>query len=124
MSHCWNAVQRAGILFLFVSALSLSSGCATTNPQKSSNLPPVLSLEEVRRPYDRMGVITVQRERFGAPGDLSASDYEWGYTALRQEAAKMGADAVIYPEIRGERESYVVFPTSELIARGVAIKFR
>lgn len=123
MTHSWSAVKRAGILMVLLSAVSFSSGCATTG-KKYTELPPILSQEELRRPYDKMGVITVQRERYGAPGDLTSSDYEWGYQALRQEAAKMGADAVIYPEIRGERESYILFPSSEMTAKGTAIKFR
>jgi uncharacterized protein YbjQ (UPF0145 family) len=76
------------------------------------------------RPYQKIGVIEVERERYGSPGDLTAADYNWGYQALREKAAKMGADAVIFPEVKAELQTYILFPTSEMKAKGVAIKFR
>jgi len=124
MTQSCKVLKRTGLSLMLLSVLSFSNGCATTGRKTVENLPPILSQAELQRPYDKMGVITVQRERYGAPGDLKAADYEWGYRVLRQEAAKMGADAVIYPEIKGERETYILFPSSEMTARGVAIKFR
>ena len=49
---------------------------------------------------------------------------EWGYTAIRNEAAKMGADAVVLPEVSGRSITYLVIPTTEYRATGVAIRFK
>ena len=123
MTHGWDVMKRAGILLMLLCSISFASGCATTG-RNAGSLPPIMSQDELARPYDKLGVITVQRERYGSPEDLSSADYEWGYQALREQAAKMGADAVIYPEIKGEGQTYILFPTSEMTAKGVAIKFR
>ena len=47
-----------------------------------------------------------------------------GNLALRAEAAKIGADAVIFPEVTVELHTYIIFPKSEMKAKGTAIKFR
>lgn len=109
-------------LALFCTML-LSSGCATTG-HHASDLPPILTQDELLRPYQKLGVILVQRERYGSPNDLTPADYSWGYEKLREEAAKIGADAVIFPEIKAELETYIFFPSSEMTAKGIAIKFR
>lgn len=100
----------------------LCSGCATTKP--SPDLPPLLAQDELVRPYNKMAAVRVTRERFGTAYDLKKEDYDWAYEALREEAAKIGADAVIFPEVKLEASSYFLFPTSQVDARGVAIKFR
>jgi hypothetical protein len=100
----------------------LCSGCATT--KASPDLPPLLAQDELVRPYNKMAAVRVTLERFGTAYDLKKEDYDWAYEALREEAAKIGADAVIFPEVKLEASSYLMFPTSQVDARGVAIKFR
>ena len=127
MTGCWDRLKRAGVpLVLFCTlfcAILFSNGCATTG-QRAPELPPILTQDELLRPYQKLGVIAVQRERYGSPDDLSAADVNWGHQALREEAAKMGADAVIFPEVTTDRQTYIFFPSSEIKAKGTAIKFR
>lgn len=114
--------RRAALILLTFCALSLSCGCARVSV-KEHELPPLLSQDELLRPYDKVATIEVTRERYGFPEDLTLEDFSWGYYALREEAAKMGADAVIFPEVRAERQVFTFVPTTELKARGIAIKF-
>ena len=116
-------LKQEGVSFVLLSTMLLSNGCATTG-QRAGELPPILTQDELLRPYQKIGVIEVERERYGSPEDLTKADYSWGYQALREQAAKMGADAVIFPEIKAEMETYVLFPSSEMKAKGIAIKFR
>lgn len=109
-------------LFLAIIVL-LSSACASVSVH-SKELPPVLAQDELLRPFDKVATISVRRERYGDPEDLTPDDYSWAYHALRQEAARIGADAVILPEVKIELERYLFFPTSEMKAKGIAIKFR
>jgi hypothetical protein len=123
MTGRWNRLKLAAMPFVLLCTMLLSSGCATTAHQ-TGDLPPILMQDELLRPYQKIGVIEVARERYVFPDDLSKADYSWGYQALRQEAAKMGADAVIFPEVKAELQTYIFFPTSEMKAKGIAIKFR
>jgi len=118
-----DGLKRAGVKLVLLLAVFLSSGCATTR-NSGGELPPILAQDELLRPYQKIGVIEVHRARYGSPTDLSSGDYSWGYQALREEAGKIGADAVIYPEVNSELESYLFFPSSDIKARGIAIKFR
>lgn len=118
-----NVLKRLGLPLLLLGTTLLGSGCATTG-NRGAELPPILAQDELLRPYQKMGVIEVERERYGFPQDISPADNSWGYQALREEAARMGADAVIFPEVKAERESYIFFPSSEITAKGIAIKFR
>jgi hypothetical protein len=104
-------------------AFFIALGCSTVRTY-SGDLPPVLAQDELLRPYQKVAELMVTRQRFGSPSDLSPADYTWGYDALRGEAAKIGADAVIFPEITVELDRYVLFPSSEMKAKGIAIKFR
>ena len=118
-----DALKRAFVTLLLLTAVLLGAGCALMgNPR--GELPPILGQDELLRPYQKTGVIVVRRERYGFPQDLSPADYNWGYQALREEAAKIGADAVIFPEVNAELQNYLLFPTSEMKAKGIAIKFR
>lgn len=110
------------VLFLLC-AMLLNSGCATT-PALSGDAPPILTQDELLRPYQKMGTIEVHRTRYGSRSDLSPADYGWANDALRAEAAKIGADAVILPEITVEMDTYIFFPSSDMKAKGTAIKFR
>jgi hypothetical protein len=123
MTGSWYRFKRAGIPLLLLCASLMSSGCATTG-HHTGDLPPILTQDELLRPYQKVGVIEVTRERYGSPEDLTKADYNWGYQALRERAAKMGADAVIFPEVKAELDTYIFFPSSEMKAKGVAIKFR
>jgi hypothetical protein len=127
MTGSRDRLKQAGVpLVLFctlICTVLFSSGCATTG-QRAPELPPILTQDELLRPYQKLGVIELKRERYGAPDDLSPADINWGHQGLREEAAKMGADAVIFPEVTSERQTYIIFPSSEMKAKGTAIKFR
>ena len=123
MTDSWKRLQRAAGVLLLLGGVILNGGCATTSP-RGGDLPPILTQDELLRPYAKMGVIEVHRERYGSTLDLSPADLNWGNQALREEAAKLGADAVIFPELKAEQETHIFFPSSELTAKGIAIKFR
>ncbi len=101
----------------------LLSGCAGTGPY-SRGLPPIFSQEELSRPYAKVGQLTVSRERYGAPEDLTPADYDWAYHALRTEAARIDADGIILPEVKVQNSTYIFFPSSEISAQATAIRFR
>uniref|UniRef100_A0A6S6M3F5 Lipoprotein n=1 Tax=Citrifermentans bremense TaxID=60035 RepID=A0A6S6M3F5_9BACT len=98
-------------------------GCTSTR-LNVVNAPPVLTQDELLRPYYKVGNIQVRRSRYGSQADLTPADYSWAYDALRAEAQKIGADAVILPEVSVERNTYIFYPVSEMTAKGVAVKFR
>jgi hypothetical protein len=122
MSRSANSWKRALPALLLVVGLFFVCGCATTQVQ-IEGLPPVLTQDELLRHYHKVASIEVSRERYGSPADLNSADYSWAYHALQREAAKIGADAVILPEVKVELENYIFFPTSEINVKGVAIKF-
>lgn len=121
---------RTVTMFFLAAAIFFSCGCSGVKVQKQEqeqeqpqSLPPVLRQDEVLRPYHKVAEIEVRRDRYGSTSDLTPEDYNWAYVALEQEAARMGADAVILPEVKVELEKFIIFPTSRMTARGVAIKF-
>ena len=122
MTRSCDRLKRAGLPLVLLCAVLFSGGCAMTKVHVVE-LPPILAQDELLRPYQRIGVIEVHRERYGSYEDLTQADYSWGYQALREEAAKIGADAVIFPEVKAEHQTYIVFPSSEMKAKGIAIKF-
>ncbi|TSK05817.1 MAG: hypothetical protein FPO08_13365 [Geobacter sp.] len=107
---------------LLLLCLVLTAGCARV--VFTGDGPPILSEEEVTRPYQKVGTIEVHRTRDFTAEALTPADYNWAYDALRAEAGKIGADAVISPEVKVETETFIIFPRSEMTARGTAIKFR
>jgi len=109
-------------VLLLALGMLVVSGCASVTVHKE-NLPPVLTQNEIFRPYHKIANLQVSRQRYGAVTDISPEDYKWAYEALAVEAQRMGADAVMLPEITVELDNYVMFPTSHINARGVAIKF-
>ena len=123
MKYLFNGCRRALSVLLLVCSVSLTSGCATVAVH-TEGFPPILAPDELLRPYDRVGAIEVNRDRYGSSYDLTPADYSWAYQALREEAARIGADAVIYPEVTVEMETYIFFPSSHMSAKGIAIKFR
>ena len=111
----------ACLLFLVLFGGSCSQFRAA--PQK--DLPPILAQDELIRPYVKLGRIQVTREVYGIVDYMLTPEIrEWGYAAVREEAAKMGADAVITPEVTGRSITYLVLPSTEYRATGVAIKFK
>lgn len=109
------------ILLLLVLTLSIT-GCATTF---TGTLPPILTQDEIACPYNSIGKIQVSRDVYG-PFDynITPAIREWGRDALRAEAGKMGADAVIFPEISGNSFTFIFIPSTEYRAVGEAIKFK
>jgi hypothetical protein len=111
--------------------LSLLTGCSaipTTKPY-NKDLPPVLAQDELLRPYEKLGRIQITREVYFTDYDLKLDPnlQEWGVKALREEALKMGADALIFPEVTSSQITIVMFPAfpaTEYRASGVAIKFK
>jgi uncharacterized protein YbjQ (UPF0145 family) len=116
--------QRAFNTILPLILLLLLSGCAYLTPTSSGDLPPVLAQDEVIRPYVAIGRIQITREVYGSNYTMTADIRNWGITAVREEAAKMGADAVILPEVTGQTITYAILPATEYRATGVAIKFK
>jgi hypothetical protein len=103
------------------------AGCAAVSPytqQDENNLPPILAQDEVIRSYVKLGRIQVIREVYISDGIVGPDIREWGYSAIRREAARLGADAVIYPEVTGTHSMSVVIPSTEYRATGIAIKFK
>lgn len=120
--HRLEAVSKRAVLVLFlICAVSVACGCATAKVNVE-HLPPVLAQDEILRPYEKVGSIQVSKERYGE--ELTAEDYTWAYYSLRQEAGRIGADAVILPEVRLVTQTHTIFPTTEVTGKGVAIKFR
>lgn len=102
-------------------------GCAAVSPyvdQDNLNLPPILAQDEVIRPYVKLGRIQIIREVYISDGMFDPDIRAWGFSAIRREAAKMSADAVIFPEVTGGRTMAVVLPSTEYRATGTAIKFK
>jgi uncharacterized protein YbjQ (UPF0145 family) len=89
------------------------------------DLPPIIAQDELARPYEKLGRVQASRQVYGIIDyQLTPDIRDWGLTAIREEAAKMGADAVILPEVTGHTDTYLVMPTTEYRATGVAIKFK
>ncbi|WP_298273434.1 hypothetical protein [Geobacter sp.] len=117
-------VRLSRLVLPLLTLLTAACAAAPLSATAERELPPILAQDEIFRPYVRIGTVEVSRERFGAVDDLRGEADDWANEALEAEAAKLGADAVILPEIRGERSSYLLFPITEIKAKGVAIKFR
>lgn len=129
MSMAMKYAIYALLMLLFI------AGCASVRPP-TAELPPILAPDEIIRPYVKVGTLRVTRTVLGAAEipkgwsggakDIHDADFAWGSHALREEAAKIGADAVILPEIKAEMNRLYLFfiPSTEFTAKGVAIKFR
>lgn len=106
----------------------LMSGCLML-PMSHDDLPPILSQDELIRPYDKLGRIQIIREVYLFDlSPVSADMRAWGFQALREEAGKMNADAVVLPEVTGHTTTPVIMPSvlpaTVYRATGVAIKFK
>lgn len=120
-----NKTNNMPILFVFsVLFCIVLSSCAVMRPASYNDSLPVLSQDELSRPYSKLGRIQVTREVYGADFSLSPDIKAWGLAAVRQEADKMGADAIILHEVTGRTTSYGIVPSTEYRATGFAIKFK
>lgn len=107
--------------------LAAVSGCSAL-PMIGSDgpMPPVLVMDEIKRPYTRIGRINVTRTVYASDYVVPSALHEWAHQTLREEAGKLEADAVILPEISSRELSIFIFPAfpaTEYRAAGVAIKF-
>ena len=118
-------VNNLSILFVFFLMLTTLLNCCSTTRQASRNDDlPILSQDELIRPYTNLGRIQVTRETYWSDYSLSPDIKAWGLAAVRQEAEKMGADAIMLPEVTGRTTTYGIIPSTEYHATGFAIKFK
>lgn len=119
-------VPRYTIILASLLLALIGSSCSLLPTRVTGqNLPPILTQDELIRPYVKLGKIQITREVYGIiDPEIKPDISEWGYTAVRTEAEKMGADAVILPEVSGATATYLVIPTTEYRASGVTIKFK
>ncbi|HJV67191.1 MAG TPA: hypothetical protein VJ550_15770 [Geomonas sp.] len=108
-----------GVLLIVATSL----GCAQVAVH-TEGTPPVLAPDEVLRPYEKVGTIEIGRTRYGEPSELTPDDYSWAYHALREEAARLKADAIIYPEVTIKLHKFFFYSTTDIKAKGIAIKFK
>lgn len=120
--HCLRQLLTALCLIIFL------SGCSAIPMSKPAReLPPVLAQDELLRPYTKLGRIQIVREVYITDYWLEPNLQEWGLKSLREEAARMGADALIFPEVTSRAVTIVLlptFPATEYRATGIAIKFK
>jgi len=120
------AIQRNSLVYLVIiilTALAIA-GCSALKPVYVGEMPPLLSQDEVIRPYIKLGRVQVTRETYGSDYTMTPDIKEWGSNAVRMEAGKMGADAVMFLEITGGTTVYGILPSTEYRASGIAIKFK
>lgn len=117
---------RGRLVRLVAASALLTAACATLTPATlpdPNTLPPILAQDEIIRPYTKIGTVEVSRERLGHIDDLKNEADEWAHDALGAEGAKLGADAIILPEVRAEKGKYLIFPSTSIKAKGIAIRF-
>jgi hypothetical protein len=118
-------VNKLAILYITLLVLSTClNGCSTTKQSYHNDGLPILSQDELIRPYTQLGRIQVTRETFWSDYSLSPDIKAWGLAAVRQEAEKMGADAIMFPEVTGRTTTFGIIPSTEYRATGIAIKFK
>ncbi|CAG0981649.1 hypothetical protein [Geobacter sp.] len=121
-----TTTRTGRLIRLMAASAILTAACATLTPTSApdpNTLPPILSQDEIFRPYTKLGTVEVSRERLGHIDDLTNEADEWAFDALGAEAAKLGADAIILPEVRAEKGTYLFIPSTAIKAKGIAIKF-
>lgn len=112
------------LLFILLLSAALMSGCSFSRKGAYNDSIPILSQDELIRPYTKLGRIQVTREAYATDFSLTPDIKAWGIAAIRQEAEKMGADAIMLPEVTGRTTMYGVIPSTEYRATGIAIKFK
>jgi hypothetical protein len=120
-----RAIEKMLIILLF---FVLSAGCSTLAPKESdTNLPVVLTQDEILRPYTQLGRIQITKNVYLTDHDLKSNLQEWGLRSLQEEAKKLGADALMLPDISSRELALFIFPglpAYEWRATGIAIKFK
>lgn len=120
-----KTINNPAILLIILLMFSaLLNGCSTTRQNSRNNDLPLLSQDELIRPYKKLGRIQVTREVVGTDYSMTPDIKAWGLAAVRQEAEKMGADAIMSLEVTGRTTTYGIIPSTEYIATGFAIKFK
>lgn len=118
-------VSNAAVLFILLFIFStLLNGCSTTTRYSHNGDLPILTQDELIRPYTKLGRIQVTRETFGSDYSMSPDIKAWGLAALQQKGEIMGADAIMLPEVTGRTTTYGIIPSAEYRATGFAIKFK
>lgn len=123
-----KTVSNLSILFVVLMLCStMFTSCSTTKQTSNNDDLPILSQDELIRPYTILGRIQVTRESFVpkyVPDYTLSPDIKaWGLAAVRHEAEKMGADAIMLLEVTGRTNSFGIIPSTEYLATGFAIKF-
>lgn len=121
MSKLNNPTASCVILLVFFVFLN---SCSSIRQTSHSDGLPILSQDELVRPYVKLGRIQVTREVYGSDYSLSSDIKAWGFNAIRQEAEKLGADAVTLAEVTGHTTTSGIIPSTEYRATGFAIKFK
>ena len=114
------------LFWTLLMVLALGGCAALPITGTNGNLPPVMSMDELKQPYSKIGRIQVTRKVYFTDYAMPPQLHEWATSALREEAGKLNADAVILPEVTSRQIDIVVFPSfpaTEYRATGVAIKF-
>lgn len=118
------------LLIVFLLTM-ITTACAAVPALRTSpeEPPPVMAMDELLKPYERVAKIEVVREVYFADYKISQDPnlHEWAIDALQTEAAKLGADAIILPEVSSEQVNiafFPSFPTTRYRASAVAIKFK
>lgn len=119
-----NASRFASLMILVLLTGSCTFASSWMSPVGNRDLPPILSQDEIIRPFNKLGRIKVTREVFVTDYAVTPEIRAWGYQAIREEAAKMEADAVILPEVTGRTITSLITTSTEYLATGVAIKFK
>ncbi|MHB8058297.1 MAG: hypothetical protein ACYDHC_10440 [Desulfuromonadaceae bacterium] len=118
-------INNSAALFVFLLTFSsLIHGCSATIVPYQNDGVPILMQDELIRPYTTVGRIKVIRESYGGDYLITPDIQAWGHSAIQQEAYKMGADAVMLPEVTGRTTTYGIIPSTEYSATGFAIKFK
>ncbi|HIJ87701.1 MAG TPA: hypothetical protein HPP97_08455 [Desulfuromonadales bacterium] len=118
------SIKPSILLIVLLILGAVSAGCSTFRHSPQSDELPILSQDELIRPYVKLGRIQVTREVYGTDYAIAADITAWGLSAVRQEAVKLGADAVMLPEVTGRSTTSGIFPVTEYRATGFAIKFK
>ena len=119
-----KSIKPLILLIVLLLLSTLSTGCSTIRRSMQADELPILSQDELIRPYIKLGRIQVTREVYGTDYSITPDITAWGLSAVRQEAVKLGADAVMLPEVTGRTTTSGIFPLTEYRATGFAIKFK
>jgi hypothetical protein len=119
-----KTIKSSILLIIFPLIAAASTGCSTNRHNVRTDEIPILSQDELIRPYIKLGRIQVTREVYGTDYSISPDISAWGLSVVRQEALKLGADAVMLPEVTGRTTTSGIIPLTEYRATGFAIKFK